>query len=131
MALAAKGIANGVVCLISALSYYQLTDEIPRQHWIAIPHKAGAIRRHGVRVVRMRNIRLGRKPLRLGRLLIKIFDRERCVVDAFRYLGPEVAIKALRAYLRDRKHKSNIRKLTGYSKALHVEIKPYLLSETT
>src|SRR5436853_7871448 len=26
---------NGVVCLISALALYELTDEIPRQHWIA------------------------------------------------------------------------------------------------
>lgn len=34
-----QSIPNGRVCLISALALYELTDEIPREFWIAIPHK--------------------------------------------------------------------------------------------
>jgi len=33
-----KSVPNGVVCLISALAIYDLTEEIPRKHWIAIPN---------------------------------------------------------------------------------------------
>ena len=37
LALVAMSIPNGVICLISALCYYNLTDQIMRQFWIAIP----------------------------------------------------------------------------------------------
>src|SRR5579883_1736464 len=32
---AVHAIKGGVVCLVSALAIYDLTEEIPRQHWIA------------------------------------------------------------------------------------------------
>ena len=38
LAITALSIPNGVICLISALCYYGLTDEIMREFWIAVPH---------------------------------------------------------------------------------------------
>lgn len=38
LALVAMSMPNGIICLISALCYYGLTDQIMRQFWIAIPH---------------------------------------------------------------------------------------------
>jgi len=29
-------VSGGVICLVSALAVYGLTEEIPRQHWIAV-----------------------------------------------------------------------------------------------
>jgi predicted transcriptional regulator of viral defense system len=40
---AAYGVKEGVVCLLSALAVYELTDEIPRQHWIGVRHGTDAV----------------------------------------------------------------------------------------
>lgn len=38
LAIIAMSIPDGVICLISALCYYELTDQIMREFWIAVPH---------------------------------------------------------------------------------------------
>lgn len=132
IALVAASIPNGTICLISALCYYHFTDEIMRNYWIAIPHNARKIKRLRTRIIRMRNMKLGRQQIQLGKFKINIFDRERTVLDAFRYLGKEIAIKALRAYLKPSlEHSTNLRKLQDYAKQLRVPIQPYLMSLTT
>jgi predicted transcriptional regulator of viral defense system len=127
----AAAIPSGVICLISALSFYDLTDEIPREHWIAIPHVKKALGIPNVRFVRMRNISLGITCIKTGQYKVKIFDRERCIIDAFRYLSKEIAIKALKNYFEDEKIKKSILKLDEYAKKLRVNIKPYILAYTT
>ena len=57
--LTAKSIPKGVICLTSALAIYDLTEEIPRFHWIAVSNSSRAPRRKGVKIVRMRNFKLG------------------------------------------------------------------------
>lgn len=129
--LAAQNIPNGVICLISALSYYEMTDQIPRVHWIAVPHKIKAPKRPLTRIVRMRNITLGKVPLKIGGLKTFIFDRERCVVDAFRYLDKETAIKSLRLYLQTTEnHQPNFKKLNAYAHALRTNIQEYMVALT-
>jgi predicted transcriptional regulator of viral defense system len=123
----AQSIPNGVICLISALIYYDLTQDVQRQFWIAIPHSSKAPKRPKTKIVRMRNITTGRKALILGSYHTFIFDRERCVIDAFRYLSKETALDALRAYLKPTtKHKPDISKLARYGKLLRVNITPYI-----
>jgi predicted transcriptional regulator of viral defense system len=132
LALTAASIPNSVICLISALGFYGYTDEFMRNHWIAVPHQARNIKRPRTRIVRMRNTRLGRETIHFGRLKVNIFDRERTVLDAFRYLGKEAAIKALRAYLKPSKgRRADLLKLQDYARRLKVPIGPYLLSLTT
>ena len=132
LAVVAMNIPKGVICLISALCYYELTDQIMREFWIAVPHSSKSPQRPKTRIVRMRNIELGQTEIQIGEHSLKIFDKERTVVDAFRYLSQEVAIKALQAYLRARDdHKPNLIKLVGYAKQLRVDIQPYILSLTT
>lgn len=130
--LAAQSIPNGVICLISALSYHEMTDQIPRAHWIAVPHKSKAPKRPLTRIVRMRNITLGKVPLKIGRLKTFIFDRERCVIDAFRYLDKETAIKALKNYLKTTKnHQPDFKKLNAYARSLRTNIQEYMMALTT
>lgn len=130
LVLASNSIKNGIVCLVSALAIYELTDEIPRRHWIATPHNTSAPRRKGVKIIRMRNLELGKTTIKLGEEKINIFDRERTIIDAFRYLGREAAIKALKEAIKSKK-KIDLKKLELYAKKLRVNIEPYIITVTT
>ncbi len=132
LALVAMSIPNGVICLISALCYYGLTDQIMRQFWIAVPHASKSPQRPKTRIIRMRNMELGQTEIQLGITHIKIFDKERTVVDAFRYLSKEIAIKALQVYLCQKgSAKPNLDKLLKYAKALRVDLHPFIMALTT
>jgi predicted transcriptional regulator of viral defense system len=132
LALTAMSIPTGVICLISALCYYGLTDQIMREFWIAIPHASKSPQRPKTRIIRMRNIELGQTEIQMGASRLKIFDKERTVIDSFRYLSQEVAIKALQAYLRQRGiDKPNLDKLMKYAKSLRVNIHPFIMALTT
>lgn len=50
---------GGVVCLISALALYDLTEELPRQYWIGIRHGTTARSNHQIKIIRFRNLELG------------------------------------------------------------------------
>ncbi len=39
LAEASKRVPKGIICMISALAYYGLTDQLPRKVWIAIGAK--------------------------------------------------------------------------------------------
>lgn len=132
LALTSMSIPNGIICLISALCYYGLTDQIMREFWIAIPHASKSPQRPKTRIIRMRNIELGQTEIQMGSSRLKIFDKERTVIDSFRYLSQEVAIKALQAYLRQRgADKPNLDKLMKYAKSLRVNIHPFIMALTT
>jgi len=131
LALVAASIPDGVICLISALCYYNLTDQIMREIWIAVPHESHAPKRPNTRIVRMRNVELGKIEIALGEYRVLIFDMERCVIDAFRYLSKEIAIKAIQRYFQGTNYKPNPKKLGSYAKKLRVNITPYILSYTT
>ncbi|HSX26278.1 MAG TPA: type IV toxin-antitoxin system AbiEi family antitoxin domain-containing protein [Chlamydiales bacterium] len=132
LVLTASSIPKGVICLISALCYYDLTDQIMREYWIAIPNTDKSPKRPHTRIVRMRNMSLGLTTVKMGKYEVKIFDRERTVVDSFRYLSDEIAIKALQAYLKPSAgQKADLPKLSRYAKALRININSYILALTT
>ena len=131
LAVTALSIPNGVICLISALCYYGLTDEIMREFWIAIPHATTSPARANAHIVRMRNISFGQTTIKMGSQKLKIFDRERTVVDSFRYLDKETALKALQTYLKvTKERKPDIDKLLSYAKKLRVDLTSYISSFT-
>ena len=131
LVLTAASVPNGVVCLSSALYLYEMTDQILREYWIAVPNADKSPKRPHTRIVRMRNMTLGTTTLQLGAHTLKIFDRERTVVDAFRFLSDEIAIKALQAYLAGHTHKPDLAKLSAYAKTMKVNLSPYLMALTT
>jgi predicted transcriptional regulator of viral defense system len=123
----AQSITDGTICLISALAYYGLTQEIQRQFWVAIPHAARNIKRPKTKIIRSRNFKLGRVPLKLGDYKTYIFDKERCVVDAFKKLSKESAIYSLKTYLkRTQDHRPDLSKLNRYAKELRTDIQAYI-----
>ena len=129
---AVYSVKGGIVCLISALAIYDLTDEIPRKHWIAIRHGTSVKAPRQLKILRYRNMELGKTETNLQGTIVPIFDRERTIIDAFRLLSRETAIKALKtAVLQSGKNKLDLIKLEAYAKKLRFDITPYLLSVTT
>ena len=59
-------IRHGVVTGISALALYELTEEIPRLHWIAVPNDTSSSKRPNVKIVRLRNHELGITKIKIG-----------------------------------------------------------------
>ena len=125
-------IPTGVVCLISALLLYEMTDEFPEEHWIAVPRGQWRPRRKNTRVIWLTNMKLGLTKIKLGQKSIPIFNRERTVIDAFRLLPIETAIKALKIYLTSTEsHSPDLRRLNTYANKLRFDISPYVMTLTT
>lgn len=126
-----KSVPNGVVSLVSALAVYEMTDEIPRVHWIAVSHATTAPKREHTRFIRMRDMRTGKTKFMLGNETIAIFDQERTIIDAFRYLSKEVAIKALKEAVKSKRIKFDMKKFQRYAKKFNLDLDTYILTVTT
>ena len=123
-----RSINGGIICLTSALAVYDLTEEIPRQHWIGIRHETSVRSNRLIKIVRFRDLNLGKTEIELEGILVPIFERERTLIDAFRLLSRETAIKALKiALAQSGKNRIDLRKLEAYAQRLHVDIAPYLM----
>lgn len=131
LAYTVLSIPGGVITGISALALYGITEEIPRQHWITVPHATSIGKRANTRIVRQRNHKLGISSISVGDIEIPIYDLERTLVDAFRLLSIEAAVKALKFAFKSPKHKPDLRKLSRYSKELRHNIDEYILMVTT
>ena len=103
-------VPSAVVCLLTALSVHELGTQLPREVWIAIPHKARTPRlpELPVRVVRFSGaaLRYGVVDKTFEGVPVRITSPARTVVDCFRFrrlVGKDVAIEALRDAVYDRK----------------------------
>jgi predicted transcriptional regulator of viral defense system len=109
LAQIAKRVPYGVICLVSALQFHQLTTQAPSEVWIGIANKA---RKPAADWPHLRVVRFSRKALdqgvdshRVNGVPVKITSAARTVVDCFKYrreVGLDVAIEALRDYMRPR-----------------------------
>lgn len=125
-----NSIRGGVICLISALYLYDITEEFTRAYWIAVPHSTSIKKRQGVKIMRLRKMELGKTTLNLHGVQVPIFDRERTIIDTFRLLSRETAIKALKMGLNCREGFDLI-KLQLYARQLRFYISHYLMTATT
>lgn len=114
MAVNSKGIKESVICLISALSYWDITDEIPRSHWFAIPNNYSIPKdkdKDKIQIIRPRNLTSGVIWKKIAGQTVRITTPERSVCDAFKYLDEETAITSLRYYLDQDEEKVRINDL--------------------
>ncbi|MBN1282490.1 MAG: hypothetical protein JXA24_01810 [Proteobacteria bacterium] len=109
--------SDAVICGVSALTYYNLTDEEERKVWLAFPQKHRVVNRE-YRIIYPsgRCYSLGIERHKVGGRQVRIYDKEKSVVDAFKYLPVDVAHKALRSYLRMKD--KDLNKLTGYARQM-------------
>ena len=118
LAEAAKLVPKGVVCLVTALAFHELTDNIPSRVWMAIGPKERRPRaRHPpLQFVRFRDkmLRSGVEEHLIGGVRVRIYDPAKTVVDLFRYRqragkryqkspGLNLALEGLREALRRRR----------------------------
>ena len=103
-------VPHAIVCLLTALRVHDLGTQLPRDVWIAIPHKARTPRlpELPVRVVRFSRASLhyGVEKTVFEGVPARITSPARTVVDCFRFrrlVGKDVALGALRDALRDRR----------------------------
>ena len=133
LAEASKRVGRGVVCLVCALAFHELTDRFPRQVWMAIGGKdwLPRIDHPPVRIVRFPAGQLTQdvETHRIEGVEVRITAPARTVVDCFRYLrvtGLDLALEGLREVLRTRKPTpSEIHALASRARQW-TTIRPYL-----
>jgi predicted transcriptional regulator of viral defense system len=126
-------IPKGVICLISALSFHELTTQIPHQVYVALPIDAEKPR---LEYPPLRIFWLSQKAYSAGienheldGISVKIYAIEKTIADCFKFrnkIGLDVALEALRDYRK--REDFNIETLLHYARVNRVErvIKPYL-----
>jgi predicted transcriptional regulator of viral defense system len=107
---ASRRIPHGVVCLLSALRFHELTTQQPFEVWMAIDRKARRPRVDypPIRIVRFNDRALieGVEEHEIEGVPVPITSPARTVADCFKYrnkIGLDVAIEALRDYRRQRR----------------------------
>ena len=110
LAQAAKRISRGVISLLSALRFHELTTQLPYEVWMTIEVKAWTPK---VDSLRMRFIRASGRAFTEGVQIhhiegvpVRIYDAGKTVVDCFKYrnkVGLDVAIEALKDCITQRK----------------------------
>jgi predicted transcriptional regulator of viral defense system len=126
-------VPKSVICLLSALYYYDLTTQIPHQVYIALPRdvKTPKIEYPPIRVFHFseKSYLAGIDEQTIDGVKVKIFGREKTIADCFKFrekIGVEIAREALKDYLSQ--PRPNIQLLIKYAKVNRVEnvMRPYL-----
>lgn len=109
MAEACKRVPKGVVCLLSALSFHELTTQAPFEVWLAIGEKAWRPRLEypPLRIVHFSKAALnaGVEEHQIEGVNVQVYSPAKTVADCFKYrnkIGLDVAIEALRECRRAR-----------------------------
>jgi len=135
LAVVSKKIPRGVVCLLSALQFHELTTQLPRHVWLAIDRRAWKPVAAGlpVRFVRFTGAAFtqGVENHVIEGVRVLVTSPARTVVDCFKYrnkVGLDVALEALRDGIRTRRCAMD--DLWKYAKLRHVAtvMRPYLES---
>lgn len=110
LAEAARLVPHGVVSLLSALRYHELTTQLPHAVWMTIPHKARTPKTTTLRLEIIRAtgevLTAGIEQARIEGVDVPIYGVAKTIADCFkhrRHIGEDVAIEALRDAMRQRK----------------------------
>lgn len=118
---------RAVVAGLSSLTYHHLTDQEERKIYLAVkpPQKVEA---KNYQMLRLSGsyYSLGIEKYNFGKREVLIYDAEKSVVDAFKYLWEEVAFKALKAYLK--KEDKDVKKLCAYGVKLKKPLDDYVVA---
>ena len=134
---AAARVPRGVLCLLTALRFHDLTTELPREVWMAVDPRAGQPRdpHLALRIVRFSGAALtaGIEEHAIEGVPVRVYSPAKTVVDCFKFrhkIGVEIAIEALRDYLarRDRDRDRDLDELMRLATACRRAnvMRPYL-----
>jgi len=133
-----KRVPKGVICLLSALRFHEITTQSPFEVWLAIDEKAWKPRINypPLRIVRFSPSTLneGVEDHQIEGVSVRVFAPAKTVADCFKYrnkIGLDVAIESLRECLRSQR--CTMDSLWHYAKICRVQnvMRPYLESLAT
>jgi len=136
--IVASRVPKAVICLISALAFHNLTTQIPRQVYIALPQ---SVRRPKIKYPQLDVIWLsegsyksGNEKHLLNGITVPIYSKAKTVTDCFKFrskVGKDVAIVALKDYIQ--LPETDIEELLQYARINRVEhvMRPYLEAVTS
>lgn len=135
LAEASKRVPHGVICLLSALRFHNLTTQAPFEVWLAIHRKA---RTPQVETLPLRIVYMSGKAFQSGiethqieGVNVSVYGLAKTVADCFKYrnkIGLEVALEALQCYWNE--GLGTIDEIWHYAKICRVSkvMRPYLES---
>jgi predicted transcriptional regulator of viral defense system len=133
LAEAALRVPRGVVCLLSALRFHDLTTQAPYEVWMSIDVKA---RRPKEEIIPLRVVRFSGEALTAGveeheveGVSVKVYSPAKTVADCFKYrnkIGIDVALEALRDYWKSKRASAD--DLWNYAKVCRMAnvMRPYM-----
>lgn len=118
-------VPQGVLCLYSAWTHYQLTTTVPPSFCIAIEAKRKVVLPTILPVSlyywKAENLKFGIIDVEISNYQVRMTDLERSVCDAVKYrnkIGSDLCAEIIRTYLR--KKERNLSRLIDYAKRLRV-----------
>jgi len=130
--VAAK-VPDGVICLVSALAFHELTTDVPHEVYLAIRRTA---RPPSIDYPPVRSFRFSDKAFSTGietyedgPVTLRVYAREKTLADCFKYrhkIGLDACLEALRTYHRLRGFDADA--LLRYAKVCRVAnvMRPYI-----
>ncbi len=110
LAVVSRAVPEGVICLLSSLSFHGIGTEIPAKVWLAIDRRS---RHPSVGYPPLRIVRFSGKAFtegveihRIERQVVKVYGIAKTIADLFKYrnkIGLDVALEALREAWKDRR----------------------------
>jgi predicted transcriptional regulator of viral defense system len=133
MAATAIKVPQAVFCLLSALQFHELTTQLPRQQWIAMPRGSHTpkIKYPPITMVQFTGVAYdeGIETHLCDQVPIKVYGVAKTIADCFKHrnrIGIDVALEALKQARQEKKVSSS--ELWHYAKVCRVTnvMRPYL-----
>jgi hypothetical protein len=133
LAHVAKLVPQGVLCLLTALRFHELTTQSPAEVWLALPEKARIpkLEYPRLRIARFSGLALteGIDEHMVEGVPLRVYSPAKTVADCFKYrnkVGIDVAVEALRDF--DRSHRGGATELAHFAEICRVSrvMQPYL-----
>jgi predicted transcriptional regulator of viral defense system len=124
---------SAVICLVSALSYHEITTQIPHDVSVALPRdtRMPLLDYPPIQVHKFSNAayQSGIEEHRIDDVPVKVYNPEKTLADCFKFrnkVGMDVVLEALRLY--KARKKFDVGKLLQYASICRVErvMRPYL-----
>ena len=126
-------IPNGVICLISALAYHEVTTQVPHEVYVALERgtEPPRLAHPPVRIFWFSGqaFTIGIQTHKIDGIPVRIYSPEKTIADCFKYrnkIGLDTAIEALKLYREKKRFKPA--DLMQIARTCRVEkvIRPYL-----
>jgi len=126
-------IPNGVICLISALAYHEITTQVPHEVYVALERgtEAPRLNHPPLRVFWFSGeaFTVGIEKHKMDGVPARIYSAEKTIADCFKYrnkIGLDTTIEALKLYRERKRFKTD--DLMKFARVCRVEkiMRPYL-----